>query len=75
MSKGVVFGTYMIKVDTIAAARTTRAEMTQLWNSVQNKFVMDDQVLGAASSVAGMVRGMLKLRFLLLECMLAAVPL
>lgn len=66
-SKGVVFGTYMIKVDTIAAARTTRAEMTQLWNSVQNKFVADDQVRGGQAGwrgwcaggkhVAGMVRG------------------
>lgn len=42
----MVFGTYMVKVDTIAAARTTRAEMTQIWNSVQDKFVTDDQVRG-----------------------------
>jgi hypothetical protein len=44
-SKGVVFGTYMIKVDTIAAARTTRAEMTQIWKAVTEKFVADDQVI------------------------------
>ena len=63
-SKGVVFGTYMIKVDTIAAARTTRAEMTQLWNSVQNKFVADDQVRGgqACGGDGARVSGMLKLR-------------
>ena len=45
-SKGVVFGTYMIKVDTIAAARTTRAEMSQIWKAVQTKFVPEDQVRG-----------------------------
>ncbi len=45
-SKGVVFGTYMIKVDTIVAARTTRAEMSQIWKAVQTKFVPEDQVRG-----------------------------
>lgn len=44
----MVFGTYMIKVDTIAAARTTRAEMSQIWKAVQEKFVADDQVRGAS---------------------------
>lgn len=30
-SKGVVWGTYMVKVDTIAGLRVTRAEMDQIW--------------------------------------------
>lgn len=29
--KGVVWGTYMVKVDTIAGVRATRAEMDQMW--------------------------------------------
>ena len=32
--RGVVFASYMVKVDTISAIRTTRAEMDQLWSKV-----------------------------------------
>lgn len=35
----------MIKVDTLAAARTTRAEMAQLWAYIQKTIQPDDQVL------------------------------
>ncbi len=34
-SKGVVWGTYMIKVDTLAGLRASRAEIDQIWNRVR----------------------------------------
>lgn len=34
-SKGVVWGTYMIKVDTMAGLRASRAEIDQIWRSVR----------------------------------------
>lgn len=36
-SKGVVWGTYMIKVDTLAGLRASRAEIDQIWKQVRRR--------------------------------------
>lgn len=46
--RGVVFGTFMVRVDTMAGLRTTRAEMDQMWAKV----VRDNPVAPFISVIA-----------------------